>query len=179
MLQIRKSVFETNSSSSHTLVITNTEETVRRRLPYNYLLKLSDRFSGWTFEEDLFTNEFGKEEQTIETKLDYVYTYCVAKPNLRKAFKLAMKILQRDSEVIIDYDQTDYDNTRYYNTAMDYLYENMYYINHESNDILDQEFDACIGVEECASKIYDIITLPKYIIYSNKPSINDENEADN
>lgn len=173
MKQIRNSIFETNSSSSHTLIIDKlslSNNKQRKTLPGNYLLELTDEFSGMDFDTDWV--EY-KKEQSIEQKLQYMYVYCASKPKYLKLFEVAVNMLAYHSDVTIDYSKEDKEKTYYYNKAIDYISDNMYFINYESRDHLDEFIDSKQTDKEKIELIYDIITIPSYIITNNDLTIKD------
>ena len=161
MKQVRHNVFETNSSSSHTLTILSGGDENRRYLKGNYLLELTDEFSGMDFQVDWIVFD---EEQSIEQKLQYMYVYCANNMQLLPAFNKAVDMLSCASKTVIDYRKEDEDGIYYYNKAIDYLYDNGYYINYESSDHLDDFINQGATISDKAEIIYNIITLPKYII---------------
>ena len=175
MKQIRNSVFETNSSSSHVLTIEEGwptgDDAIERKLPGDYLLELTDEFSEMFFTADTFKHRNGNREQAIEQKLQYMYVYCVKNPYMKKLFEAAVYKIAVKSEVVIDFKPEDEDGIKYYNKAWDYLDENNFYINHESNDHLDELFEKCETDEDKAQLIYNIITNPQYIIEDDNKSL--------
>lgn len=175
MKQIRNSVFETNSSSSHVLTIEKEwptgDNAIRRTLPGDYLLKLTDEFSGMYFDVDWVHKNGKKREQSIEQKLRYMYVYCARNPILKQLFECAKYRLEIDSAVDIDFAPKDRKGIRYYNTAWDYLVENNFYINHESSDHLDELIEKCETERDKIQFIYDIITNPQYIIENDNESL--------
>ena len=91
MKQIRNSVFETNSSSTHVLCLNKNmlkekhilgmnftkEEKYPDDIWDNYLLKLSDEFANMSFDTDWI--DYSKHIQSPYQKLRYIYTYCMNK----------------------------------------------------------------------------------------------------
>ena len=175
MKQIRNSVFETNSSSSHVLTIEEGwptgDDAIERKLPGDYLLELTDEFSEMFFTADTFNHKNGNREQAIEQKLQYMYVYCVKNQYMKGLFEAVVYKIALKSGVTIDFKPEDEASTRYYNKAWDYLVENNFYINHESSDHLDELFEKCETDEDKAQLIYDIITNPQYIIEDDNKSL--------
>ena len=175
MKQIRNSVFETNSSSSHVLTIEEGwptgDDAIERKLPGDYLLELTDEFSGMYFDVDWVYKNDKKREQSIEQKLQYMYVYCAKNPILKTLFKHVKYRLEIKSGVDIDFKPEDEEGIKYYNKAWEYLNENNFYINHESNDHLDELFEKCETDEDKAQLIYNIITNPQYIIENDDKSL--------
>lgn len=172
--QIRKSIFETNSSSTHALVINEKlEYDSSQYLIDDFYLELTDEFSGMDFEPDLDI----KGRQSLTQKIQYLYVYCMVQRQHLKAFKAAISRLERASDVEVVYNPKHVKRTRFYNKAWKFLDENMFYINHESNDCLEKYFNELPKIEDAEEDlIYKWITQPKYS-FLNK-GINLDDQAD-
>lgn len=185
MKQIRNSVFETNSSSTHVLCLNKNmlkekhilgmnfvkEEKYPDDIWDNYLLELSDEFSEMSFDTD-WIGSFSDHIQSPYQKLRYIYTYCMNK-NITwlEAFDEVLGRIEREYEVEIDVVNKDVNNSKYANEREKYCFDNMYLINHESSDCLDRYIDkairnAILFKPSLSDILFDIITKPKYIIFN-------------
>lgn len=175
--QIRKSIFETNSSSTHALVVNdylNDED--KQYFLDDFYLELTDEFSGMDFEPDLDIDG----RQSFTQKIQYLYVYCMGQRQHLKAFKAAISRLERESNVEVVYNPKHVERTRFYNTSWKFLDENMFYINHESNDCLEEYFNApnianaIDRVDAEADLIYEWITSPKYSFLNKGVNLDDQ-----
>ena len=192
MKQIRNSVFETNSSSTHVLCLNKNmlkekhilgmnftkEEKYPDDIWDNYLLKLSDEFSERTFETDWI--DYSKHIQSPYQKLRYIYTYCMNKGiHWLDAFAEMLKRIEEKYEVKIALVDKDVNKSKYANEREEYCLENMYIINYESSDCLDDYIDNAIKnaklfKPKLSDILFDIITKPKYIIFNWDDGIEEE-----
>lgn len=191
MKQIRHSVFETNSSSTHVLCLNKNmlkekhilgmnftkEEKYPDDVWDNYLLKLSDEFANMSFDTDW--HDYSKHIQSPYQKLRYIYTYCMNRGKYwLDAFDEVLKKIEKRYKIEIAVDDKDVDMSKYVNEREEYCLNNMYVINHESSDSLD------IFINKLRSKkpfkpslsdvLFDIITKPKYIIFNWDDCIEEE-----
>ena len=192
MKQIRHSVFETNSSSTHVLCLNKNmlkerhilgvnftkEEKYPDDIWDNYLLKLSDEFSEMTFDTDWI--DYSKHIQSPYQKLRYIYTYCMNKGIYwLDAFAEMLKRIEEKYEIKIALVDEDVDKSKYANEREEYCLENMYIINYESSDCLDEYIDTTIKnaklfKPKLSDILFDIITKPKYIIFNWDDGIDEE-----
>lgn len=183
MKQIRNNVFETNSSSTHVLCLNKNmlkekhilgmnftkEEKYPDDIWDNYLLKLSDEFSEMTFDTD-WIGRFSDHIQSPYQKLRYIYTYCMNKSIYwLDAFAEMLKRIEEKYEIKIALVDEDVDKSKYVNEREEYCLNNMYVINYESSDCLDEYINnvirnAKIFKPKLSDILFDIITKPKYII---------------
>lgn len=183
MKQIRNNVFETNSSSTHVLCLNKNmlkenhilgmnftkEEKYPDDIWDNYLLKLSDEFSEMTFDTDWI--DYSKHIQSPYQKLRYIYTYCMNKGiHWLDAFAEMLKRIEEKYEIKIALVDEDVDKSKYANEREEYCLENMYIINYESSDCLDEFINNLqnrkLFKSSLSSILFDIITKPKYIIFN-------------
>lgn len=192
MKQIRNNVFETNSSSTHVLCLNKNmlkerhilgmnftkEEKYPDDIWDNYLLKLSDEFSEMTFDTDWI--DYSKHIQSPYQKLRYIYTYCMNRGIYwLDAFAEMLKRIEEKYEIKIALVDEDVDKSKYANEREEYCLENMYIINHESSDSLDEYIDNAIKnaklfKPKLSDILFDIITKPKYIIFNWDDGIDEE-----
>ena len=192
MKQIRNNVFETNSSSTHVLCLNKNmlkerhilgvnftkEEKYPDDIWDNYLLKLSDEFSEMTFDTDWI--DYSKHIQSPYQKLRYIYTYCMNKGIYwLDAFAEMLKRIEEKYEIKIALVDEDVDKSKYANEREEYCLENMYIINYESSDCLDEYIDNAIKnaklfKPKLSDILFDIITKPKYIIFNWDDGIDEE-----
>ena len=192
MKQIRSNVFETNSSSTHVLCLNKNmlkekhilgmnftkEEKYPDDIWDNYLLKLSDEFSEMTFDTDWI--DYSKHIQSPYQKLRYIYTYCMNKGIYwLDAFAEMLKRIEEKYEIKIALVDEDVDKSKYANEREEYCLENMYIINYESSDCLDDYIDNAIKnaklfKPKLSDILFDIITKPKYIIFNWDDGIEEE-----
>ena len=181
MKQIRHSVFETNSSSTHVLCLNKNmlkekhilgmnftkEEKYPDDVWDNYLLKLSDEFANMSFDTDW--HDYSKHIQSPYQKLRYIYTYCMNRGKYwLDAFDEVLKKIEKRYKIEIAVDDKDVDMSKYVNEREEYCLNNMYVINHESSDSLDNFINKLRSKKLFKPKLsdilFDIITKPKYII---------------
>lgn len=182
MKQIRNSVFETNSSSTHVLCLNKNmlkekhilginftkEEKYPDDIWDNYLLKLSDEFANMSFDTEWI--DYSKYIQSPYQKLRYIYTYCMNKGiNWLDAFAEILKKIGEVYEIKIAIDDEDVDKSKYVNERTEYCFGNDYVINHESSDCLDKYVNNAIKnaklfKPKLSDILFDIITEPKYMI---------------
>ena len=182
MKQIRNSVFETNSSSTHVLCLNKNmlkekhilgmnftkEEKYPDDIWDNYLLKLSDEFASMSFDTEWY--DYSKLIQSPYQKLRYIYTYCMNKGiNWLDAFAEILKKIGEVYEIEIAIAGEDVDMSKYVNKRVEYCFGNDYVINHESSDSLDEYINNAIKnaklfKPKLSDILFDIITKPKYII---------------
>lgn len=182
MKQIRNSVFETNSSSTHVLCLNKNvlkekhilginftkEEKYPDDIWDNYLLKLSDEFANMSFDTEWI--DYSKHIQSPYQKLRYIYTYCMNKGiNWLDAFAEILKKIGEVYEIKIAIDGEDVDKSKYVNERKEYCFGNDYVINHESSDCLDKYINNAIKnaklfKPKLSDILFDIITKPKYMI---------------
>ena len=191
MKQIRHSVFETNSSSTHVLCLNKNmlkekhilgmnftkEEKYPDDIWDNYLLKLSDEFSEMTFDTDWI--DYSKHIQSPYQKLRYIYTYCMNRGKYwLDAFDEVLKKIEKRYEIEIAVDDKDVDMSKYVNEREEYCLNNMYVINHESSDSLDNFINKLRSKKlfkpSLSDVLFDIITKPKYIIFNWDDCIEEE-----
>lgn len=192
MKQIRNNVFETNSSSTHVLCLNKNmlkekhilgmnftkEEKYPDDIWDNYLLKLSDEFSEMTFDTDWI--DYSNHIQSPYQKLRYIYTYCMNRGIYwLDAFAEMLKRIEEKYEIKIALVDEDVDKSKYANEREEYCLENMYIINHESSDCLDEYIDNAIKnaklfKPKLSDILFDIITKPKYIIFNWDDGIDEE-----
>lgn len=193
MKQIRNNVFETNSSSTHVLCLNKNmlkekhilgmnftkEEKYPDDIWDNYLLKLSDEFSEMTFDTD-WIGRFSDHIQSPYQKLRYIYTYCMNKSIYwLDAFAEMLKRIEEKYEIKIALVDEDVDKSKYVNEREEYCLNNMYVINYESSDCLDEYINnvirnAKIFKPKLSDILFDIITKPKYIILNWDDGIEEE-----
>lgn len=184
MKQIRNSVFETNSSSTHVLCLNKNmlkekhilgmnftkEEKYPDDIWDNYLLKLSDEFASMSFDTEWI--DYSKHIQSPYQKLRYIYTYCMNKDiNWLDAFAEILKKIGEVYEIKIAIADEDVDKSEYVNERKEYCFGNDYVINHESSDCLDKYINNAIKnaklfKPKLSDILFDIITKPKYIIFN-------------
>ena len=160
MKQIRNNVFETNSSSTHVLCLNKNmlkekhilgmnftkEEKYPDDIWDNYLLKLSDEFANMSFDTDWY--DYSKHIQSPYQKLRYIYTYCMEKGMCWiDAFAEMLKRIEEKYEIKIALVDEDVDKSKYANEREEYCLENMYIINYESSDSLDEYINNAIKNE--------------------------------
>ena len=181
MKQIRHSVFETNSSSTHVLCLNKNmlkekyilgmnfikEEEYPDDIWDNYLLKLSDEFANMSFDTDWY--DYSKHIQSPYQKLRYIYTYCMNRGKYwLDAFDEVLKKIEKRYEIEIAVANKDVDMFKYVNERAEYCLNNMYVINHESSDSLDTFINKLRSKKlfkpSLSNILFDIITKPKYII---------------
>ena len=192
MKQIRHSVFETNSSSSHVLCLNKNmlkekhilgmnftkEEKYPDDIWDNYLLKLSDEFANMSFDTDWY--DYSKHIQSPYQKLRYIYTYCMNRGKCwLDAFVEVLNKIEKRYEIEIAVADEDADKSKYVNERVEYCLNNMYVINHESSDCLDEYIDNAIKnaklfKPKLSNILFDIITKPKYIIFNWDAGIEEE-----
>ena len=191
MKQIRHSVFETNSSSTHVLCLNKNmlkekhilgmnftkEEKYPDDVWDNYLLKLSDEFANMSFDTDW--HDYSKHIQSPYQKLRYIYTYCMNRGKYwLDAFDEVLKKIEKRYEIEIAVDDKDVDMSKYVNEREEYCLNNMYVINHESSDSLDNFINKLRSKKLFKPKLsdilFDIITKPKYIILNWDDGIEEE-----
>ena len=183
MKQIRHSVFETNSSSTHVLCLNKNmlkekhilgmnftkEEKYPDDIWDNYLLKLSDEFANMSFDTDWI--DYSKHIQSPYQKLRYIYTYCMNRGKYwLDAFDEVLKKIEKRYKIDIAVDDKDVDMSKYVNEREEYCLNNMYVINHESSDSLDNFINKLRSKKpfkpSLSDVLFDIITKPKYIIFN-------------
>ena len=192
MKQIRNNVFETNSSSTHVLCLNKNmlkekhilginftkEEKYPDDIWDNYLLKLSDEFSEMTFDTDWI--DYSNHIQSPYQKLRYIYTYCMNRGIYwLDAFAEMLKRIEEKYEIKIALVDEDVDKSKYANEREEYCLENMYIINYESSDSLDEYINNAIKnaklfKPKLSDILFDIITKPKYIILNWDDGIDEE-----
>ena len=191
MKQIRNSVFETNSSSTHVLCLNKNmlkekhilgmnftkEEKYPDDIWDNYLLKLSDEFANMSFDTDWY--DYSKHIQSPYQKLRYIYTYCMNRGKYwLDAFDEVLKKIEKRYEIEIAVDDKDVDMSKYVNEREEYCLNNMYVINHESSDSLDNFINKLRSKKpfkpSLSDVLFDIITKPKYIIFNWDDGIEEE-----
>ena len=192
MKQIRNNVFETNSSSTHVLCLNKNmlkekhilgmnftkEEKYPDDIWDNYLLKLSDEFSEMTFDTDWI--DYSNHIQSPYQKLRYIYTYCMNRGIYwLDVFAEMLKRIEEKYEIKIALVDEDVDKSKYANEREEYCLENMYIINHESSDSLDEYINNAIKnaklfKPKLSDILFDIITKPKYIIFNWDDGIDEE-----
>ena len=191
MKQIRNSVFETNSSSTHVLCLNKNmlkekhilgmnftkEEKYPDDVWDNYLLKLSDEFANMSFDTDW--HDYSKHIQSPYQKLRYIYTYCMNRGKYwLDAFDEVLKKIEKRYEIEIAVDDKDVDMSKYVNEREEYCLNNMYVINHESSDSLDNFINKLRSKKpfkpSLSDVLFDIITKPKYIIFNWDDCIEEE-----
>lgn len=192
MKQIRHSVFETNSSSTHVLCLNKNmlkekhilgmnftkEEKYPDDVWDNYLLKLSDEFANMSFDTDWY--DYSKHIQSPYQKLRYIYTYCMNKGiNWLRSFSKVLDKIEKTYEIEISITDEDVDKSKYVNKREEYCLDNMYIVNYESSDILDKYIDntiksAKLFKPKLSDILFDIITKPKYIIFNWDDGIEEE-----
>ena len=191
MKQIRHSVFETNSSSTHVLCLNKNmlkekhilgmnftkEEKYPDDIWDNYLLKLSDEFANMSFDTDW--HDYSKHIQSPYQKLRYIYTYCMNRGKYwLDAFDEVLKKIEKRYKIEIAVDDKDVDMSKYVNEREEYCLNNMYVINHESSDSLDNFINKLRSKKpfkpSLSDVLFDIITKPKYIILNWDDGIEEE-----
>ena len=191
MKQIRHSVFETNSSSTHVLCLNKNmlkekhilgmnftkEEKYPDDVWDNYLLKLSDEFANMSFDTDW--HDYSKHIQSPYQKLRYIYTYCMNRGKYwLDAFDEVLKKIEKGYKIEIAVDDKDVDMSKYVNEREEYCLNNMYVINHESSDSLDNFINKLRSKKlfkpSLSDVLFDIITKPKYIIFNWDDCIEEE-----
>ena len=191
MKQIRHSVFETNSSSTHVLCLNKNmlkekhilgmnftkEEKYPDDIWDNYLLKLSDEFANMSFDTDW--HDYSKHIQSPYQKLRYIYTYCMNRGKYwLDAFDEVLKKIEKRYKIEIAVDDKDVDMSKYVNEREEYCLNNMYVINHESSDSLDNFINKLRSKKSfkpsLSDVLFDIITKPKYIIFNWDDCIEEE-----
>ena len=191
MKQIRHSVFETNSSSTHVLCLNKNmlkekhilgmnftkEEKYPDDVWDNYLLKLSDEFANMSFDTDW--HDYSKHIQSPYQKLRYIYTYCMNRGKYwLDAFDEVLKKIEKRYKIEIAVDDKDVDMSKYVNEREEYCLNNMYVINHESSDSLDNFINKLRSKKpfkpSLSDVLFDIITKPKYIILNWDDGIEEE-----
>lgn len=192
MKQIRNNVFETNSSSTHVLCLNKNmlkerhilgmnftkEEKYPDDIWDNYLLKLSDEFANMSFDTDWY--DYSKHIQSPYQKLRYIYTYCMNKGiNWLRSFSKALGKIEKKYEIEISIADEDVDKSKCVNKREEYCLDNMYIINYESSDSLDEYINnvirnAKIFKPKLSDILFDIITKPKYIILNWDDGIEEE-----
>ena len=191
MKQIRNNVFETNSSSTHVLCLNKNmlkekhilginftkEEKYPDDVWDNYLLKLSDEFANMSFDTDW--HDYSKHIQSPYQKLRYIYTYCMNRGKYwLDAFDEVLKKIEKRYKIEIAVDDKDVDMSKYVNEREEYCLNNMYVINHESSDSLDNFINKLRSKKpfkpSLSDVLFDIITKPKYIILNWDDDIEDE-----
>lgn len=191
MKQIRHSVFETNSSSTHVLCLNKNmlkekhilgmnftkEEKYPDDVWDNYLLKLSDEFANMSFDTDW--HDYSKHIQSPYQKLRYIYTYCMNRGKYwLDAFDEVLKKIEKRYKIEIAVDDKDVDMSKYVNEREEYCLNNMYVINHESSDSLDNFINKLRSKKpfkpSLSDVLFDIITKPKYIIFNWDDCIEEE-----
>lgn len=171
MKQIRKSVFETNSSSSHSLTIKNDGIVLTDIFEEgeSYLLQLTDEFSSMSFETDW--NHYSTHFQNPWQKMQYLYIYCLNRPKYFPSFRLAIREIEDEFKCKIDMDicvdPEIKKHCKYTNLRTEWLFDNCYTINHESADCLDDIFDKKQEEGVLYDFIKDIILNTKYIIQND------------
>lgn len=191
MKQIRHSVFETNSSSTHVLCLNKNmlkekhilgmnftkEEEYPDDIWDNYLLKLSDEFANMSFDTDWY--DYSKHIQSPYQKLRYIYTYCMNKgKHWLDAFVEVLNKIEKRYKIEIAVANKDVDMSKYVNDRVEYCLNNMYVINHESSDSLDNFINKLQSKKlfkpSLSNILFDIITKPKYIIFNWDDGIEEE-----
>lgn len=191
MKQIRNNVFETNSSSTHVLCLNKNmlkekhilgmnftkEEKYPDDVWDNYLLKLSDEFANMSFDTDW--HDYYKHIQSPYQKLRYIYTYCMNRGKYwLDAFDEVLKKIEKRYKIEIAVDDKDVDMSKYVNEREEYCLNNIYVINHESSDSLDNFINKLRSKKpfkpSLSDVLFDIITKPKYIIFNWDDGIEDE-----
>lgn len=172
MLKIRKKVFETNSSSSHVITFDEMGDESFTFLPGNYLLKLTDEFSGMDFDVDYIRPYV----QNPEQKLRYLYVYCAWHPKLLRLFKAAIAKYADwhpgANGIHIDLDPEEEKKLYYYNIAQDYLMDNDYIINHNSCDMLEEQFKLSkMKPQETVELFANILRDSRYVIRNGEPDL--------
>ena len=196
MKQIRNNVFETNSSSTHVLCLNKNmlkerhilgvnftkEEKYPDDIWDNYLLKLSDEFANMSFDTDW--HDYSKHIQSPYQKLRYIYTYCMNRGKYwLDAFDEVLKKIEKRYKIEIAVDDKDVDMSKYVNEREEYCLNNMYVINHESSDSLDNLINKLRSKKpfkpSLSDVLFDIITKPKYIILNWDDGIEEDWFKDN
>lgn len=192
MKQIRNSVFETNSSSTHVLCLNKNmlkekhilgmnfakEEKYPDDIWDNYLLKLSDEFASMSFDTEWI--DYSKYIQSPYQKLRYIYTYCMNRgKHWLDAFVEVLNKIEKRYKIEIAVANKDVDMSKYVNDRAEYCFGNDYVINHESSDCLDEYIDNAIKnaklfKPKLSDILFDIITKPKYIIFNWDDGIEEE-----
>ena len=192
MKQIRNSVFETNSSSTHVLCLNKNmlktkhilgmnftkEEKYPDGVWDNYLLKLSDEFANMSFDTDWY--DYPKHIQSPYQKLRYIYTYCMEKGICWiESFAHCMVKIEKAYFIRIAIDDEDVDKCMFQNEREKYIYENNYEINCQSSNSLDKYIDNAIKnaklfKPKLSDILFDIITKPKYMIIDWGDGIEEE-----
>ena len=143
----------------------------------NYLLKLSDEFANMSFDTDW--HDYSKHIQSPYQKLRYIYTYCMNRGKYwLDAFDEVLKKIEKRYEIEIAVDDKDVDMFKYVNEREEYCLNNMYVINHESSDSLDNFINKLRSKKlfkpSLSDVLFDIITKPKYIIFNWDDGIEEE-----
>ena len=95
------------------------------------------------------------------------------------AFAEMLKRIEEKYEIKIALVDEDVDKSKYANEREEYCLENMYIINYESSDCLDDYIDNAIKnaklfKPKLSDILFDIITKPKYIIFNWDDGIKEE-----
>ena len=191
MLFFSKFLFKHNSSSTHVLCLNKNmlkekhilgmnftkEEKYPDDIWDNYLLKLSDEFANMSFDTDW--HDYSKHIQSPYQKLRYIYTYCMNRGKYwLDAFDEVLKKIEKRYKIEIAVDDKDVDMSKYVNEREEYCLNNMYVINHESADSLDNFINKLRSKKpfkpSLSDVLFDIITKPKYIILNWDDGIEEE-----
>lgn len=121
-MQIRKKVFETNSSSSHSVVIPDSKESMFCEIDEKKSIYLTGDFYGW--QDGILTDWY--------SKADYCYTYAATQSSNRENdLKLLREVIKDytklDVEFSIDNDASDIDEIG---------------IDHQSSDTVEEYFES-------------------------------------
>lgn len=135
MKQIRRSLFETNSSSTHAITIANnSEDDFKNNLPKTLELKLGE--FGWEFDR----------YQTIRDRADYLFTAIVYNDKVEDYLQKLVDTLKKWG-VEVEYPklkkvQSEYDKSYYY-WVIESKPDEYFYIDHggELKDFLDDIFN--------------------------------------
>lgn len=192
MKQIRNSVFETNSSSTHVLCLNKnmlikkhilglnikTDSKYPEYIWDNYYLQLTDEFSEMDFETDWI--DYQNYIQNPYQKLEYLYVYCMNKGKvwLEELYDCIQK-MENKFQINIRIKEKYDTNYKFANLRQQYCDDNMFYINHESSDCLDSYIDGIIKHSKLLKPnvsdiFFDIITKPKYFICNYNGNMKDE-----
>lgn len=122
-MQIRKKVFETNSSSSHSVVITDNDESMFCEIEECDKIYLSGDYYGWDSGE---LNHW-------HDKAEYCYTYALTQSNKKERdLKLLRETIKDYTKLEVEF-SIDEKEEKYYNNIG---------IDHQSSDTVEKYFES-------------------------------------
>lgn len=127
MIQVRRSVFETNSSSSHSIIVMNSGQLESKQ-------EILDRMWIYNGKLDIRDNEFGRSPFRIlynaEDKITYVFAYYA---NDEEKSREIEDIVKRNLPEV-----TSFDFPEEYSYIQKKYFENRGYVDHQSYGLLDR-----------------------------------------